>query len=101
MQIFNNRSWEQSRGESISTIHVNIYKQAKVLKIGVEKKDTASINIVLVSTTKLDINPKISFVFFLKLVFPGTIIQIVRVPGNNFENSNRGKKGKYDRSTCQ
>ena len=87
--------------KSITAVHVNTYKQAKVLKIGIEKKNTASINTILVSTTKLDINPKISFVFFLKLVFPGTIIQIVRVPGNNFENSNRGKKGKYDRSTCQ
>ena len=82
-------------------MHVNIYKQAKVLKIGLEKKNTTSINTVLVSRTKLDINPKISFVFLLKLVFPGTTIQIVRVPENNFENSNRGKKVKYDRSTCQ
>jgi len=87
--------------KSITAVHVNTYKQAKVLKIGIEKKNTASINTILVSTTKLDINPKISFVFFLKLVFPGTIIQIVRVPVNNSENSNRGKKGKYDRNTCQ
>ena len=71
-----------------------------MLKIGIEK-NAASINIVLVSTTKLGINPKTSFVFYLKLGLPGTIIQIVRVPVNNSENSNRGKKGKYDRNTCQ
>ena len=55
----------------------------------------------MVSTTKLGINPKTSFVFYLKLGLPGTIIQILRVPVNNSENSNRGKKGKYDRNTCQ
>ena len=63
-----------------------------MLNIGIEKKHTVSIITVLVSTTKLDINPKISFVFCLKLGFPGTTIQIVRVPGNNFENSNRGER---------
>ena len=87
--------------KSITAVHVNTYKQAKVLKIGIEKKNTASINTILVSTTKLDINQKISLVFYLKLGFPGTTIQIVRVPGNNIENSNQGKKCKYDRSTCQ
>ena len=62
------------------------------MKIRIEKKHTVSTITVLVSTTKLDINPKISFVFCLKSGFPGTTIKIIRVLGNNFENSNRGKK---------
>ena len=71
-------------GKSISAVHGNIYIQAKWLKIGNEKKNKASINTVLTSTTKFDINSKISFVFFIKLGFPCKAIQIVRVPGNNF-----------------
>ena len=52
-----------------------------------EKKNKASINTVLTSTTKFDINSKINFVFFIKLRFSCKTIQIVRVPGNNFKNS--------------
>ena len=88
-------------GKSISAIHVNIYISKRKCWKQELKKNTASVNTVLVSTTKLDINQKISLVFYLKLGFPGTTIQIVRVPGNNIENSNQGKKCKYDRSTCQ
>ena len=51
------------------------------------RKEQRKINTVPTSTTKIDINSKISFVFFIKLGFPCKAIQIVRVPGNNFENS--------------
>ena len=63
-----------------------------MFKIGIEKENKVSINTVLVSTTRLDINLKISFVFYTQLGLPSTTIQIVRIQMNDFENRIRGKK---------
>ena len=51
----------------------------KKLKIGIEGNNKASVNTVHVSTSKLETKPNISSAHCTKLVFPGTIIQIVRV----------------------
>ena len=77
--------------ESIIVVHFNISKRT-MFKIGIEKENKVSINTVLVSTTRLDINLKISFVFYTQLGLPSTTIQIVRIQMNDFENRIRGKK---------
>lgn len=56
-----------------------------MLNIGIETKKT-SINIVHISSNKLDVNPKISFVLCVIFGFPVISIQIVRERANNLEN---------------